>query len=53
MSITIRYNLPKIIEEIKFNFDNQQYFTALSSALILPDICSKIETKLYLTICYS
>lgn len=41
----IDYNFQKLIEEIQLCCKNKQYFVALSTALILPDICSKIESK--------
>ena len=41
----IDYNFQKLIEEIQLCCNNKQYFAALSTALILPDICSKIESK--------
>ncbi len=45
MDNRIEYNFSKLIEEIQICCNNRQYFAALSTALILPDICSKIESK--------
>lgn len=43
MAQTIDYAFLKLIQEIQSCCDNEQYFTALTTALILPDMCSKIE----------
>ncbi len=45
MATLIDYNLQQLIEEIQLCSKNKQYFAALSAALILPDICSKIESE--------
>ncbi len=41
----LNYNINKLIEEILECKSNGNYFAALTTTLILPDICSKIETK--------
>lgn len=42
----IIYDIYKIVEEIQISLDNRCYFSALTSALIIPDVCSDIEKKL-------
>lgn len=39
---TIHYDLHHLLREINLCLDNECYFAALSSALILPDICGDI-----------
>lgn len=45
----MKYKIEDIINEIEFNLLNEKYFSALSIALILPDLCSKIENISYQT----
>ncbi len=39
------YCLTDVIEEVQFCCEHERYFAALTTALTLPDICSKIEMQ--------